>query len=354
MKKQLIMIVLFIIGIILVGCTAIEGASNSDKGFEATVKAEGGLSISDYFPYLENTILQYEGEGNEFAEQDVYYEFIEKNRAQVKIINPGTNLVKVLELKAGVLSEIFFEGEFYHIENMINSKVEKQDIILKEPLKVGTSWSTVGGNIKEITSLDSKITTPYGSFVALEVTTRYEENRLEKEYYSEGIGLVMREYIDGESVIRTSLSNIENTSYKPNMLLFYPHKEDGTTVYIQDTLNFNTNDKVEKLIENKLKNPPSEGLGISLPSGVSINSIYLDRSKWIVKVDFSKELLTDLNAGSSYENQILISIVNTLGKFYDTDKVYISVEGRPYESGHFAIREGEAFKVNTEGIEEFK
>lgn len=354
MKKQLILLILLVIGITLVGCNIIEGAANTDKEIVPTAIDKNELKINDYFPYLENTLLRYTGQGNEFASQDVYFEFIDGNRAQVKIINPGTNLVKVLELKDGMLSEIFVEGEFYHIENMINSKAERKEIVLKEPLAVGNSWTTPEGYTKEISSIDSMISTPSGSYVAVEVTTTFEEGRIQKDFYAKGVGLVLRLYIDGETEISTTLTSIENTSFDHEILLFYPHKENEKTIYVKDNLSFNTNDKIEKLIEYKLKNPPDEELGITLPRGVLINSIHLDRAQWIVNVDFSKELLTELNAGSSYENEILISIVSTLGKFYDTDKVYISVEGRPYESGHFAIREGEVFKVNTSEIEEFK
>ena len=114
-----------------------------------------------------------------------------------------------------------------------------------------------------------------------------------------------------------------------------------------------TNQSIEKLLEDKLKNPSSEKLIAPIPEGVVINSIHLDRSSWIVRVDFSEEILKNLNAGSAFEYEIIRSIVNTIGKYYDTEKVYISVAGIPYESGHYAIREGEYFKVDTEGINEF-
>ena len=35
--------------------------------------------------------------------------------------------------------------------------------------------------------------------------------------------------------------------------------------------------------------------------------------------------------------EILKSVVNTLEKFYDVEKVYITVEDKPYESGHFRV-----------------
>ena len=61
-----------------------------------------------------------------------------------------------------------------------------------------------------------------------------------------------------------------------------------------------------------------------------------------------------MNAGSGLEMEILKSLVNTLGAFYDVDKVYITVEDKPYESGHYGINTEEFFKVDKDGIEEFK
>ena len=73
-----------------------------------------------------------------------------------------------------------------------------------------------------------------------------------------------------------------------------------------------------------------------------------------MRVDFSNELLTDMNAGSSIEMEILKSIVNTIGNYYGVDKVYISTEGTPYSSGHFGIREDEYFTVDETDIKEFE
>ena len=354
MKKQIILITLLVIALSLAGCQAILGVKNNINDEQITSNMNGSSPIAEYYPFLDNTLLEYEGEGNEFASVNTYFEFIEQNRAQIKIMNSGTNMIKVLELTDGALSEIYLEGEFYHIENMINSTDKKKDIIIKEPLELGNTWNNAEGYEKKITSLNAVIETPYKSLEALEITTSFEDGRYQKDYYSKGIGLVARIYIDGEMEVKTLLKAIKKTTMDHDVLVFYPSKDFDKTVFINDKLLFRTNDSIEKLLEYKLKNPPSDDLSISLPGGVVIKSIHLDRSEWVVKVDFTDELLTDLNAGSSYEYQIIKSIVNTLGKYYDTEKVYISIEGRPYESGHFVIREGEAFNVDMEGVEELK
>ncbi len=91
-----------------------------------------------------------------------------------------------------------------------------------------------------------------------------------------------------------------------------------------------------------------------ISKNTKIDSLTLERGNGIVRVDFSKELVEEMNAGSGAEYEILRSITNTLGDFYGVDKVYISIEGMPYSSGHFEMRKDEYFEVDKEGIKEFR
>jgi len=61
-----------------------------------------------------------------------------------------------------------------------------------------------------------------------------------------------------------------------------------------------------------------------------------------------------MNAGSSYESLILQSITNTIGTYYGVDKVYITVEDKPYVSGHIEMKKGEFFTVNLTNSVELK
>ena len=68
----------------------------------------------------------------------------------------------------------------------------------------------------------------------------------------------------------------------------------------------------------------------------------------IVYIDFSKEFIDEMNAGAGYEGLILQSITNTMGSYYVVDEVYITVEGKPYESGHILLKKDETLKVNMD------
>lgn len=353
MKKTLSLFLIIISIVSLVGCkSGISKDQSNATGKEEISKAEI-LTIGDYYPFKENIVLNYEGIGNEYAEMKTFMEFVEGNRAQMKIVNPGTVFVKVIEYKNGALTEVFSEGEFYHIENMINANSNTNNIILKEPLEVGNTWSNTEGNKVEITALDKSIETPSGNYQALEVTTEFATGNIQKEYYARDIGLVAKVYTDGEFEVSTLLEEIDNEEQEIEITTYYPTFSDIGTRYIKQSIEFGTNDNMEEILEDLMKNPPSDKLISPISKNTKINKIHLDRESWTLEVDFSKELLTEINAGSSFETEILKSIVNTLGKFYDVEKVYLTVEDQPYESGHISIGKDEYFKVDTLNIEEF-
>lgn len=136
-------------------------------------------------------------------------------------------------------------------------------------------------------------------------------------------------------------------SYIFIMDAYYPLHSDIGSGYLQLEVEMDKKDKFIEVFEDIFKNPPWGDLISVMPDDAHINSIFFDLENIALSIDFSKEFL-DCTLGSSAEYERLISIVNTLGKFYNTDKVYISIENQPYESGHFALRAGEYFNVNFE------
>lgn len=334
----------------ILGCNS----SIKKDSLDLDMKSENSLSIDDFYPFLEDSLMKYEGIGNEFAEKTTFFEFIKGNKAQLKVINPGTNFIKIIEKKDGTLREKYYEGQFYHIEDMIGIEEDINNILLKEPLEVGNSWITLDGYKREITGLDIEVNTPLDKFKALEVTTYMKENIVEKTYYAKGIGPIKTIYEDKDNKVEVFLKSIKNRPLNIDIQSFYPTVSELETVYTYNTIDFHTNDSIENQIEDIMKNPPSDKLMPLISKGTSINHIILDRKSWNLNVDFSRELITEMNAGSTLENEIIKSIKNTLGKFYDVDKVIITVDNRTYESGHFILEKDEDFKVDTKGIKEFK
>lgn len=360
-KYHILVIILLILPIMFAGCkktkTMEEEKTSEDLNTDNNLKEKVVTkieTIEDYFPFKENIIMDYEGIGNEFAEQIVFFEYIEGNKAQIKIFNPGTVAVKVLEYDKGELREIYSEGEFYHIENMIDKTGETSNIILKEPLKPGTSWTVEGGYKRAITGVNVNLELSNENVKALEVTTQLGDGRNLLDYYVKDIGHVASIYKDGEFVVETLLKEIKNSPYETEIRFYYPLYEDIKTAYIDRKIVFNTNDNIKDILESNFQNPQSERIIPVISKNTKINSLKFERGNGIVRVDFSNELLTDMNAGSGLEAELLKSIVNSLGDYYGVDRVYISIEGKPYSSGHFEIKEDEFFEVDTTNVEEFK
>ena len=347
MKRSLLLLFLFILVVSLLGCNSSKAMDEFNTMESQEIVADSIFNIEDYYPIKENTVMECEGIGNEFAEKKTFVEFIQEKKVQIKEMNPGTTFVRVIEYKDGELREIFAEGEFYHIENMLNTNTNRNNVLLKEPLVVGNSWTNDDGSRREITELNKRIEIPSGLYDALEVTTEFQTGSTQVEYFVRGIGLVASIYKDGEFEVKTLLKTIENKEQEMNIISYYPTAKDIGTAYVEQNIKFGTNDNIEEILEKLFKNPPSDKLISPISKETKINGIHLDRESWVLEVDFSKEFADNLNTGSAFEVEMLKSIVNTLGKFYDVDKVYITVEGVPYESGHFSIREGEYFIVDT-------
>lgn len=356
-KHHVLAIILTAIAIISTSCTMPQRTKEQDildKKINAEEPMEGKDPIlEEYFPFVENTKMEYEGIGNEFAEQTTFFEFIDDNRAQLKIFNPGTIAVKVLEYKDGELREIFTEGEFYHVENMLDIRGDTQNILLKEPLKVGNSWSIPGGYKRTISGMDVGIKTPYKTFKALEVTTEFGEGKVQLDYYVKDIGHVASIYKDGEFEVKTLLEDIEREPYEIEIISYYPLYTDTKIAYLDRDIKFSTNDSIERIMENNFKNPPSNKLLPIISKNTKLNSLEFNRGNGIVYADFSKELISEMNADSKLENSILKSIVNTLGNYYGVEKVFVSVEGKPYSSGHISIEEDKYFTVDESELLEF-
>lgn len=354
MKKSFVFICLIVTLSLLLSCSGSKAIDEVNIMERQEIFNDPILTIEDYFPIKENTIKEYEGIGNEFAAKSTFVEFIAEGKVQIKEVNPGTSFVKVIEYKNGELKEIYAEGEFYHIENMLNANTNKNNILLKEPIEVGNSWSNEDGTIKEIVSLNEIIETPLGFYEALLVTTKFPTGESLNEYYVKDYGLVASIYRYGDIEVKTLLKEVDNKALELEIQSFYPTTDKIGTGLVEQKISFETNADIRELLEKILKNPPSKKLIPAISNDVKINEIQLNRESWILEVDFSKELRNDLNVGSAHETEMLKSIVNTLGKFYDVDKVFISIEGIPYESGHFGISEGEYFIVDTSNIIEIE
>lgn len=347
MRKYLLIASLIFSFILLSGCANknIINPNGKNSGSNITPPAKKTFTVKDYYSFKKNTKYTYEGNGNEYASYNVFVDYINGDLVQLRVNNGGTEMVKVFENKNEEITMRLSRAECYYREDLTKIPSSKPEIILKEPLKKGTNWTLADGRKRYISNEDVQITTPSGNYKALEVTTESKEDKT-LDYYAPNIGLVKTVFKFKDFEVSSTLSKIENgIPLTQRVKFYYPNVNEDKIYFTEKQLSFNTNDITRAIFEKAYKVIPKEGISKVLSPNVKINSLYLNKDNKVY-IDFSKELVSEMNAGSGYESMILQSITNTFGTYYGVDKVYITIEGSPYSSGHILMKKGEAFTVN--------
>lgn len=345
MKKFLLIISLILSLVFLSSC--------ADKNNTNPGNGSGTAKINDYYPFKENVKYVYEGMGNEYASYNTIVDYIEGNRIQTRTNNGGTEMVKVLENKDGQLTMILQRGECYYRENLTQNSGDKSEIILKEPLTKGTEWTLSDNRKRSITNVGVEITTPSGTYKTLEVTTEGKDDKI-VDYYAPNVGLVKTVFTSNGTEVSSTLKKLEeNVVLTQTVKFYYPNVDGNTLNFVQKQLSFKTNDITKIVMENAYKELPKGNIGKVLSANAKINSLYLNKDN-MVYIDFTKELVSEMNAGSGFEGMILQCITNTFGTYYGAEKVYLTIEGNPYSSGHFLFKKGETLSVNLNNCVEIK
>lgn len=92
----------------------------------------------------------------------------------------------------------------------------------------------------------------------------------------------------------------------------------------------------------------------TLPSDLGVKNAKLDTENDNITIDFGSKFVNNMNLGSSAEINVLKAIVNSIGYNFGVNKVYITVDGAAYSSGHISMDDGEPFKVDYENTTELK
>jgi hypothetical protein len=370
MKKTLVIMSIFVCLVFLSGCDNIKlplnnnsqqnTPGNTDKqppnptpqDKTPDTKQTTSYTIKDYYPFKENTEYNYEGQGNEYASYTVNVDYIKGDRVQLRKNNGGTEVVSVIENKNGELKIIFSKEETYFREDFTSKPSNEDEILLKEPLVKGTSWTLSDGRKRYISNVDMDITTPAGNFKALEITTESSDSKT-LDYYGLNTGLIKSVFTSNGMEVTSTLKELKaNTPLTQTVKFYYPNINDDKLYYSQKKLSFKTNDLTKMTFEKLFKEAPSKSVGKLIGPNVKIKSLYLNGN--VVYADFTKELITEMNAGAGYEALILQGITNTLGGYYNVNTVYITVEDKPYESGHIIMKKGQTFTVNTKNTSQLK
>ncbi len=353
-SKYLALLVLLVI--LLAGCTYIQILPADESSAPATedisdspdtsAPDSAGTSshvIADYFPFVANQTMVYEGFGNEYAAYTAYPDYISDSRMQLRTSNGGTETIKVLENSGGKLTVVLAKSEIYYKTNLCDAEADSGEVLLAEPLVVGTTWTLPDGSTRTITGVSVPVATPYGDFNALEVTTTYADS-VTRDYYVLNTGLVKSVFESGDTTVRSELSSIlEGGDFViASVALYYPENTDtDTLVSVSETsIHLKTNEDIhdyfsESFITRGMMSPQTK-----------INALSVDDASGIATIDFSSSFLTEMNAGSDMEGAIIQSVVNTVGAYFEVSQVIITIDGANYSSGHFFKEKGEWFDTD--------
>lgn len=169
-------------------------------------------SSRDYFPSTPGSTWSYQGAGNEFASFTREVLYSSANQAQIKESNGGTVSASIYEFSEGALKRIYFQGDSYQPPNLLAKgfKSNESIVILKEPLRTGNEWTTGNGQ-RSIVQTDAQVQTPAGTFnncIKVEISEK-NSSALTYEYYGQGVGLAKREFVDGRTIISSTLEKYQ-------------------------------------------------------------------------------------------------------------------------------------------------
>ncbi|GAB2319791.1 GerMN domain-containing protein [Alkalibacterium sp. s-m-22] len=359
-------------GLVLAGCNNEDDSEGIDEPDEEVIAPEqddedldeddtDDLTEDDYavsqdlevwFPKLEDTWLEYEGEGIEYASFTRYPQFAHDDTLQMIESTAGTDVVTVYEYTEDEIREIFVRPETYFRDDMmdtgLSSAQDDHEIILQLPIEAGHSWESPTGSVTEITDVAVEIDLPFGTFDAIELT-REREGNTTVYYYADGIGLVERisNPGDDEMEIRSTLTELAENQPEEHSVTVFTLDDQATELQAVNTsIELYTNEPIRVALTEVLRGQAEGYDSLALIAGsAEINYMYLG-DDGIAYADFSVELIDDMNAGSGIESLIVQALVNTIGAYYNVEEVSLTVDDEPYSSGHLHREEGETWTVD--------
>ena len=121
--------------------------------------------------------------------------------------------------------------------------------------------------------------------------------------------------------------------------VYYPRSDGTGLVAVRRTVSTEKDDKYTAAMKSLLTGTKEKGQTNVFPKKAKLRSVVVKDG--IATVDFSKELQTNFSGGSTGEEMLIGSIVNTLTDFPEVQKVQILIEGASVEtlSGHMDLSE---------------
>lgn len=341
MKRYILILPVIALILLLSGC------GKGEKRFEQNSQ------IYEYFPFRENVLYEYKGEGNALASYQIYNTYINGNRLQRRLspeVEDYNRQTEIFEVKDGELRLINGDTFYYRYENQTAYPPEKDMLLLKEPLMLGSKWAISGNDTGEVTGVDVDIETPSGSYKALEVTSVFATGYTQKDYYVKNIGLVQTTYsTQSNTPITSTLAKYtENTSVTCGYNIFYPIPGTDEISIQESESELWTNYDLNETVNSILYKASPDGAYKPLLSKGKITDINFATNTSAILLNFDNEVYEQGYVSEAEENSNLYSIAITVGKLLGVQQVFLQVEGKPYSGLYVKLDEDDAFLTKTD------
>lgn len=280
--------------------------------------------VTDYMPSTQQA-YQFDGSGNEYASYTYIPEYSDHGILQFRKINGATELVEVHTFADHTWTKTLEQAETYYRDDLRSFKQIPTEIMLREPIEVGTSWKLADGSTRTITNLNVPLQFMNNSYATLEVTTTSTQKET-KHYYAKGLGLVKVIYPDA---ITSALVRFIDPLLTKQVRYFFPHPSQMQYAYMEAPVTFAVNDSIPKKLEETAKSILQSRFP-TLILGTAINHIGMRDD--VATIDLSAAFMDDLELVSGQEARIVTSLLMTLGYYYQTSKVVLTVADVPYQS----------------------
>lgn len=140
----------------------------------------------------------------------------------------------------------------------------------------------------------------------------------------------------GSSSSSSSSSQSGSKSQLVNIKVYYPDENATGLVAVEKSIK-DTDNKYQAAVEALMAGTEKKGLANVFPKKAKLLQVTV--SGKVAKVDFSRELQKNFVGGSTGEEMLVGSVVNTLTEFPEIQKVQILVDGQEVEtlSGHMDL-----------------
>lgn len=328
-KKQFVVILLLVIAIGGIASIFMKKQMPADILLEeeiADLPQKSSISLDTYLPIVKDNIWYYENKKND-STLTSWVEFIDNDVMQIRFSDGKKSFVKVYIAEEEAIYEVATVEDVSIKENYTTLRQYK-NIVLKLPLVVGSSWVLLDGAVRTVTKVGGEYETPAGTEKGIEITTVHDDYTM-KEVYAEKVGIIQVDYKSDEDDYHFSLTKLQNnTAREEEVTLYIAQKKTGTLNKIKQNVSVMTNEEPRHFLTDLLNKVISADYITTISNGAIIDKIYLDDEDCLY-IEMSQDFMDPIY-NLAEQKGVIMSLVQTLGHYYNAKYVAITIDGETY------------------------